>query len=105
MLRRGSSIGFFGIRDFPYLKIEIRELKAKSERDSGLTVCAGRSWEVACQKTLGVTGLNNLIGDPLRMTACFSFWVPITDPPSLSVFGKLHLNSHFIWPLSNTPAI
>ena len=27
---------FFGLREFPYLKLEIRDFKAKSGRDSGL---------------------------------------------------------------------
>ena len=27
---------FFGIREFPYLKLEIRDFEAKSGRDSGL---------------------------------------------------------------------
>ena len=71
---------FLGIRDFPYLKLGIRDFKAKSGRDSGLTVYAGRSWGVGCQKTLGIMGLKNPFGDPLRMTACFSLWVSITDP-------------------------
>ena len=63
---------FLGIRDFPYLKLGIRDFKAKSGRDSGLTVYAGRSWGVGCQKTLGITGLKNPFGDLLRMTAlCF----------------------------------
>ena len=78
---------FLGIRDFPYLTLGIRDFKAKSSRDSGLTVCAGRSWGVGCQKTLGITGLKNPFGNFLRMRACFSLWVSITDPPSLSVFG------------------
>ena len=32
---------FSGIRDFPYLKLGIRDFAAKSGRDSGLKVCAG----------------------------------------------------------------
>ena len=35
---------FLGIRDFPYLKLGIWDFKAKSGRDSGLSVCGGRSW-------------------------------------------------------------
>ena len=34
---------FLGIRDYPYLKLRIRDFKAKSGRDSGLTVYAARS--------------------------------------------------------------
>ena len=30
---------FFGTRDFPYLKLGFRNLKAKSARVSGLKVC------------------------------------------------------------------
>ena len=95
---------FLGIRDFPYLKLGIRDFKAKSGRDSGLTVYAGRSWGVGCQKTLGITGLKNPFGDPLRMTAYFSLWVSITDPPSLSVLGSFILThilfGHFLILLS-----
>ena len=32
---------FFGIRDFPYLRLGIRDNKAKSGQDSGLKACAG----------------------------------------------------------------
>ena len=32
---------FIGIRDYPYLKLGIRDFKAKSRRDPGLKVCAG----------------------------------------------------------------
>ena len=34
---------FLGIRDFPYLKLGIRDFKAKSGRDLGFMVYAGRS--------------------------------------------------------------
>ena len=37
---------FFGIQDFPYLKLGIRDLKEKSGPDSGLKVCLGEG----CQK-------------------------------------------------------
>ena len=46
--------------------------------------------------TLGITGLHEVLG--LR--------VSITDPPSLAVSEKLHLNSDLSYPmLPNTPAI
>ena len=32
---------FFGIRDFPYLKLGIRDFEANSRQDSGVKVCAG----------------------------------------------------------------
>ena len=31
---------FFGIRDFPYLKLGIRDFEANSRQDSGVKVCA-----------------------------------------------------------------
>ena len=52
---------FYGIRDFPYLKLGIRDLKAKSRRDSGLKVCAGGGTP---KITRGITGLKDPIGDP-----------------------------------------
>ena len=98
MLRRG----FFGIRDFPHLKLGIRDLKAKSERDLGLKVCAGGGMP---KITLGITGLHevlgrdygteNPIGDPLRMKACF-LRVSITDPPSLAVLENFILTHIFL---------
>ena len=54
---------FFGIRDFPYLKLGIRDLKAKSRRDSGLKVYARGGMP---KITLGITGLKNPIGDPSK---------------------------------------
>ena len=62
---------FFGIRDFPYLKLGIRDLKAKSGRDSGLKVYArGGMPKITLGITglhefwVGITGLNNPIGNP-----------------------------------------
>ena len=52
---------FFGMRDFPYLRLAIRDFKAKSGRDSGLKVCEGGG---VPKITLGITGLKNPIGDP-----------------------------------------
>ena len=49
----------FGIREFPYLKLGIRDLKAKSGRDSGLTVCAGGGMPIM---TLGIRGLHEISG-------------------------------------------
>ena len=48
-----------GIRDFPHLKLAIRDFKAKSERDSVLKVCA----EGGMPKiTLGITELHEILG-------------------------------------------
>ena len=49
----------FGIRDFPYLKLGIRDLKAKSGRDSGLKVYARGGMP---KITLGITGLHEISG-------------------------------------------
>ena len=52
---------FYEIRDFPYLKLGIRELRAKSRRDSGLKVCGRVRMP---EMTLGITGLKDPIGKP-----------------------------------------
>ena len=50
---------FLGTRDFPSLKLEIRGLKAKSGRDSGLKVCLGGERP---KITLRITGLHEIVG-------------------------------------------
>ena len=47
------------MRDFPYLRLGIRDFKAKSGRDCRLKVCAG-GW--VPEKTLGITGLPEILG-------------------------------------------
>ena len=47
------------IWDFPYLKLGIRDLKAKSGRDSGLKLCAGGGMP---KITLGITGSKEIAG-------------------------------------------
>ena len=47
------------MRDFPYLRLGIRDFKAKSGRDSGLKVCAGGGMP---KVTLGITGLPEILG-------------------------------------------
>ena len=47
------------MRDFPYLKLGIRDLKAKSGRDSGLKVYARDGMP---KITLGITGLHEILG-------------------------------------------
>ena len=49
---------FYGIRDFPYLKLGIRDLRAKSRRDSGLKVCGRVRMP---EMTLGITGLHEIL--------------------------------------------
>ena len=50
---------FFGTRDFPYLKLGIRDLKAVSGRYSGLKVCLGGGMP---KITHGITGLHEILG-------------------------------------------
>ena len=83
---------FCWIRDFPHLKLGIRDFKAKSERDLGLKVCAGGAMP---KITLGITGVKNPIGDPLRVKACF-LRVSITDPPPLAVLENFILIHIFL---------
>ena len=61
----------FGIRDFPYLKHGIRDLNAKSGRDSGLTVCAGG---VMPKMTLGIRELHEILGRDYGIEE--SYWGP-----------------------------
>ena len=52
--------GFFGIQDFPYLKLGIWDFMAKSSRrDSGLNVCARGGMP---KITIGITGLLQILG-------------------------------------------
>ena len=46
-------------RDFPYLNLGIRDLKAKSGRVLGLKVCLGGGMP---KITLGITGLHEILG-------------------------------------------
>ena len=47
------------MRDFPYLRLGIRDFKGKSGRDLGLKVCAGGGMP---KVTLGITGLPENLG-------------------------------------------
>ena len=55
----GLGFRFFGIRDFPSLKLGIRDFTTKSGRDSGLKVCAGGGMP---KIALGITGLLEILG-------------------------------------------
>ena len=66
---------FFGIRDFPYLKLGIRNLKAKSGGVSGLKVWQGR--EIP-KITLGITGLHETLGRDYGIEK--PYWGPSTTP-------------------------
>ena len=89
---------FFGIRDFPHLRFDIRDYKAKSERDLGLKVCAGGGMP---KIILGITGLHEVLGRDYGNEK--PYWGPSGNesllPPGLHYrspvvgrFGKLHLN-------------
>ena len=52
-LKLDGPSGLFRIRDFPCLKLGIRDVKEKSGRDSGLKVCARDKMP---KITLGITG-------------------------------------------------
>ena len=68
---------FFGTRDFPYLKLRIRDFKALSGRYSGLKVCfVGRMPKI----TLGITGLQNPIEDPLICYGGPPYETLVTEP-------------------------
>ena len=57
--RKSVSNKFFGKRDFPYLRLGIRDFKGKSGRDLGLKVCTGGGMP---KVTLGITGLPENLG-------------------------------------------
>ena len=62
---------FSGIRDFPCLKLGIRDFTAKSGRDSGLKVRAGGGRP---KIALGITGLLEILGRDYGIEE--SYWGP-----------------------------
>ena len=64
------------IRDFPYLKLGIRDCTAKPGRGSGLKVCARGGMP---KITLGITGLLEILVGITRLRN------PIGDPNSTEV--------------------
>ena len=50
---------FFRIRDFPCLKLGIRDFEEKSGPESGLKVCTGSGMP---KITPGITGLHEILG-------------------------------------------
>ena len=66
---------FFGIRDFPYVKLGIRDLKAKSGGVSGLKVWQGG--EIP-KITLGIAGLHETLGRDYGIEK--PYWGPSTTP-------------------------
>ena len=80
---------FSGIRDFPSLKLGIRDFTAKSGRDSGLKVCAGGGMP---KIALGITGLLEILGRDYGIEE--PYWGP--SPLSLPVLRLprwLHVHS------------
>ena len=65
---------FFGIWDFPYFKLGVRDLKAKSGRDSGLKVCAGGGIP---KITLGIEGSNEIAGRDYGIEE--TYWGPSSE--------------------------
>ena len=59
------------MRDFPYLRLGIRDFKGKSGRDLGLKVCAGGGMP---KVTLGITGLPENLGRDYGTEK--PYWVP-----------------------------
>ena len=55
----GIARRFFGIRDFPYLTLRMRDFKAKSGRVLGLKVCLGGGMP---KIILQITGLHEILG-------------------------------------------
>ena len=66
---------FFGIQDFPYVKLGIRDLKAKSGGVSGLKVWQGG--EIP-KITLGIAGLHETLGRDYGIEK--PYWGPSTTP-------------------------
>ena len=52
---------FFGILDFPYLKLGIRDFKAKRGMKFGFEVVRGM-WVAKNKLTIRITGLNEILG-------------------------------------------
>ena len=65
---------FFGIQDFPYLRLGIRDFKTKSGRDSGLKVRAGGGMP---KITLRITGLHEILDRYHRIEEPYwNYWGP-----------------------------
>lgn len=52
---------FFRILDFPYLKLWIRDFKAKRGTKFGIEIMRGM-WVAKNKLTIGITGLNEILG-------------------------------------------
>ena len=76
------------MRDFPYLRLGIRDFKAKSGRDSGLKVCGGGAMP---KVTLGITGLPEILGRDYGIEK--PFWGPSKHSHSL----LLRVETRYQW--------
>ena len=76
------------MRDFPYLRLGIRDFKAKSGRDSGLKVCAGGGMP---KVTLGITGLPEILGRDYGIEK--PYWGPLILFCFLCTLDTIH-NEH-----------
>ena len=74
------------MRDFPYLRLGIRDFQAKSGRDSGLKVCAGGGMP---KVTLGITGLPEILGRDYGIEK--PYWGPSGLPVKLT---RVQLRRH-----------
>ena len=76
---------FYGIRDFPYLKFGIRDLRAKSRRDSGLKL----SGQVRMpEMTLGITGLHEILSRDYGIEG--PYWGPSLEADKLGKQNNIH---------------
>ena len=80
---------FYGIRDFPYLKLGIRDLRAKSRRDSGLKL-SGRVRMP--EMTLGITGLHEILSRDYGIEGPYTYWGPSLEADKLGKPNNIHLS-------------
>ena len=89
---------FSGIRDFPSLKLGIRDFTAKSGRDSGLKVCAGGGMP---KITLRIKGLLEILGQDYGIEK--PYWRPSLIVSKLSPSWSVESNINSIVILRNDP--
>ena len=73
------------IRDFPSLKLGIRDLRAKSRRDSGLKVCGRVRMP---EMTLGFTGFREILSRDCGIEG--PYWGPSSPVPTPSLLAPVH---------------
>ena len=81
---------FYGIRDFPYLKLGIQDFKAKSSRrDLGLKVCAVGGMP---KMTFGIPGLHEIWGRDYGIEE--PYWGPSMESGGSSWYLSRSRKSH-----------